>query len=182
MHITLLDAHTIRLEFSYSAAAVARVKALPGATWDKESKTWSVPLARLRRIVDEFPAATVDPACVEARLQQWRRLVIRFNRLGVWFALAHDGVTVVPTGAGVAPAFTDWVAAHSEILARFLGDQVSPVRNAQATWEAEPSHGDRLIHAGIQNAARVEDRRAEMAEQRRRGRGGQVEQMSLLGE
>lgn len=181
MHITLHDARTIRLEFPYSPAAVARVKALPGTTWDKDAKAWYAPLAALRRIVDAFPGATVERACIDARLALWRRWVRQHNACGVWFALDVDGVTVVPTGPGVSPAFADWTAARSEILAQFLGDQVEPPqRHTPATWEAEPSHGDRLLHAGIQNAAKAEDRKAGIVERAKARR--RATQMNLMEE
>lgn len=182
MNIRLHDARTVALEFPYSPATVARVKALPGSMWDKDAKAWYAPLCHLRRLADAFPGATIDRAAIDARLDLWRRWIRQYNACGVWFAYDVDCVTVAPTGPGVSPVFEEWVAERSEILSQFLGDQVEPpTRRTVPAWEAEPTHGDRLIWTGIQNAAKAEDRKAEIVERARGKRGaGQTGQMELL--
>lgn len=181
MHVTLHDAKTLALTFAYSPATVERVKAL-GATWDKERKEWHAPLYLLRRILDTFHGAQIEQDCIEARRAQWRRWVQQHNAWGIWFALDADGKTVVPTSTDgeLSPVFVEHVAAHSAIIEQFLGDQVQPVVAEPAQVRTvEPTAGDKLIWAGLQNAAKAEEERAETVE-RAKVRARQAKQMSLL--
>lgn len=181
MHITLHDANSIRLSFAYSAATVAKVKALPGATWDKERKEWTVNLSALRRVMSLFPGVTVDRAVIDARLAMWRRWVRQHNSWGIWLAYADDGRTVVPVSddGELSPCFVEHVASRSDILAQFLGDQVQPASAPAPVRTVEPTRGDRLIWNGLQNAARAEEKRAEVVE-RAKGKRRAAKQMSLL--
>lgn len=178
MNITLADPSTLHLSFTYNAATVAQVKALPGSEWDKETKTWAAPLYLLRRLVTLFPGATVESGVIIARLAMWRRWIVQHNHAGIWFALGDDLATVIPTGAGVSPLFVEYVAGLSGVLAQFLGDQVM-VGSGQDVYVApvpsvQPTQGDRVIWTGIVNAKRNEERKAAIIgrekEKRRAGR------------
>lgn len=163
MLISLLDARTLRLSFTFHAPTVAVIKSLPGTEWDKATKTWSAPLHLLRRLVILYPEARVEQACVDARLELWRRWIRQFNDCGVWFALAHDGETVVAEGVGVSPVFQEHVAGLSAVLRQFLGEQHFPVHCAPspAPVLVESSPADELIWNGIVNAREREERRVE---------------------
>lgn len=93
--------------------------------------------------------------------------IVQYNRLGVRF-IAH-GPQVQPAGRGVSPAFAIWTAEHSADLLPWLGTQAQIVsRETLPAPVAQPTHGDRLIHAGIQNARRAAQRKAAIIENRTR--------------
>jgi hypothetical protein len=64
--VFLNDDKSLRVSFAYSAEAVEAIKTVPGATWDKASKTWRVPVAKLDAVLRIFPDAAMAPevACV----------------------------------------------------------------------------------------------------------------------
>ena len=165
MLITLLNPTTLSIAFAFHPQTVTVVKSLPGTEWDKATKTWSAPLHLLRRLVSLYPEAQVERACVEARLELWRRWVQQFNDCGVWFGYAADGETVQAVG-NVSPVFQEWTAAHSTVLAQFLGEQHFPSHTAPPPTPVvvESSPADELIWSGIVNARGREERRAETIE------------------
>lgn len=176
MHVHLFDQRTLRIERmgnNYDTLA-----ALPGAQYDKATKSLLVPLCHLRRISQLRPVV-IDHECVAARLDMWRRWVRQFNSMGIWFCLDTDAQTVVPTGPGVSPAFVEHVAGLSSALRQFLADQVMPVAAPAPARVAEPTEGDKLIWNGIVNAGRAEEKRAEVIEKVRAKRR-QARQMNLL--
>lgn len=59
--IFLQDAATLRVSFPYSQTAVDAMKTVNGATWDKASKTWRAPVAKLDAVLRVFPAAALAP-------------------------------------------------------------------------------------------------------------------------
>lgn len=59
--IFLHDEGTLRVSFTYSQTAVDAMKTVNGATWDKASKTWRAPLAKLDAILRIFPDAALAP-------------------------------------------------------------------------------------------------------------------------
>jgi hypothetical protein len=59
--IFLQDAATLRISFPYSQTAVDAMKTVDGATWDKASKTWRAPLAKLDAVLRVFPDAAMAP-------------------------------------------------------------------------------------------------------------------------
>jgi hypothetical protein len=170
MLITLIDANTIRLSFPYYAPTVAALKTMLGAQYEEATKTWRLPLYHLRSVIEQWPGARLEEGVVDARLDMWARWMRQHNAMGVWFAYAPDGQTVIAMGQGISPAFQDWVKAHSGLLWRFLGDQHSiSVSSAQHQQiEVEPSKADELIWSGIQNARQAEERRAVYQKPKRR--------------
>lgn len=196
MKLTLIDARTLRLAFPFSVTAKNFVASLVGAEYEgKAARTWRVPLCHLRSIMEKFPTATVeDPATViEARYELWRQWLRNHNALGIFFALAHDAATVIAyrdDGEPVSDVLQAHVAKRSPQLREWLHCQVFPSapampRPARPTvWEdAEPTDGEALIHAGIVNAARREEERAEVVERvKGKRRKTKVEQMSLIGD
>ena len=59
--IFLHDEGTLRISFPYSQTAVDTMKTVDGATWDKASKTWRAPLAKLDAVLRAFPDAAMAP-------------------------------------------------------------------------------------------------------------------------
>lgn len=182
MRITLASATTIRLTFPYNADTVAFVKALPGAEWDKEGKTWTVGLVALARLVTRYlRSVELDYEVLVARDEMWQRWVEQHNRCGIRFALA--GSVVTATGPGVSPEFAKFVASRSALIAPWLGCQVSAralVTPLQPSF-VEPSHADMLLMTGMRNAAQRAEERTEMIE-RVKAKGKRGKQMSLLEE
>ena len=187
MIITLEDQLTIRLSFSYNAATVAFVKSLLGSAFDKPSKTWTAPLYHLGTIVQRYArVVSIDYDVLCARDELWRRFIVNYGRLGVQFEL-ENGV-VVAYGEGVSPEFQKHVSLCSGLLRDHLHVQRFPSAPAMprdvrpTVWDtAEPTHADRLIHAGIVNAARREEERTEVVE-RVKGKRRMAKQMSLIGD
>lgn len=162
MLITLIDASTIRLSFPYYAPTVAAVKKMFGAQYEEKSKTWMLPLYHLRRVIDQWPGARLEEGVIDARLDLWRRWIRQHNDLGIWFAYDVDGATVIATGEGISPAFQEWVAKHSGLLWRFLGEQAlqEDYQPSSVNSTVQSTQADTLIWQGIQNAHAAEQRRA----------------------
>lgn len=59
--IFLQDAATLRISFPYSQTAVDAMKTVEGATFDKASRTWRTPLAKLDAVLRVFPDAAMAP-------------------------------------------------------------------------------------------------------------------------
>ena len=196
MKITLHDARTLRLTFPFSVTAKNFVAALVGAEYEgKALRTWKVPLCHLRTIIERFPTATVeDPATViEARYELWRTWIRNHNALGIFFALAPDAATVIAyrdDDEPVSDVLQAHVAKRSPQLAPWLHVQRFPVapampRPARPTvWDdAVPDEGLGLIVRGIANAAKAEERRAEVVERaKEKRRKAKSEQISLIGD
>lgn len=182
MRITLASLTTIRLEFPYNPDAVAFVKALPGAEWDKPSKTWAVPLFHLGRIVARYARIVeIDYDVLAARDDLWRRWVEQYNACGVRFELV--GGAVVALGDGVSPEFQKHVAARSTLIAPWLGSQVvsRPVITPLQPSFLEPSQADGLLMRSIKSAAKREEKKAALVE-RVKVKRWQGKQERLLGE
>lgn len=163
MIISLATPSTLRI--TRPGAAYAFLSALPGSEYQKATQSLLVRLCNLRRILNAFPTAQVvdRDAVIAARVELWARWVEGMNGLGVWFGYLPDARTVSCTGAHVSPCLREWVEAHSPQIEPHLHRQWFPAqmtRVAEAV-NVEPSHADKLIWAGIQNAAKAEERRAE---------------------
>ena len=59
--IFLHDEGTLRISFPYSQTAVDAMKTVDGATFDKASRTWRAPLAKLDAVLRSFPDAAMAP-------------------------------------------------------------------------------------------------------------------------
>jgi hypothetical protein len=168
--ISLLDDRTLSLEFVPVEQTLSYVKTLPGAEFDRHSKTWTVSLCCLRRLLLRFPDATfVDfVAMVDARHAMWRRWVQQMNGLGVWFALDVDGETVVPVGHGVSPLVVEYVAKRSTLLVEFLGDQRMTERLAAQLPVTVPTKADAQLWSSIQGGYRAANKKAAIVKRARR--------------
>lgn len=175
MLITLSGPETLRIV--NMADAYDWLAALTGSTYDKASRSLTVRLCNLRRIVSEFPQAQVvdRDGVIAARVAQWGRWVAAMNESGIHFAYLPDARTVSCTGLHVAPALCEWVQAHTAQIEPWLGEQalqalvqgvgVQGVKLV-APPAVEPTHGDRLILTGIQNAHKAAERKAAIAKRK----------------
>lgn len=185
MNITIDNAQ-FRCEFRYHAEIIARLKLIPGATWDKVAKAWFVPLQQGDRLLRTFPKASFSYdalcACWDAEMARTRIFAAGLARLGVQLAIdAHGAVCAV--GEGVSPELQRIVSERSDDLRAWV-DVAMPVVEVTETdmrrgVPVEVTHGDRLIHAGMQNAA---NREAEQRERARAYRRRALEQAELFGE
>lgn len=197
MRISLIDARTLRLDFPYSVTAKNFVASLVGSEYEgKALRTWRVPLCHLRAILQHFPSATVEDqaAVVEARYELWRQWIRNHNALGIFFALSPaDAATVIAyrdDGEPVSDVLQAHVAKRSPMIApwlhcqRFPSASTMPRPHRPTVWDTvEPDEGLRLIHAGIQNAARREEQRAEVVEWAKgKRRKAKMKQAELLTE
>lgn len=84
---------------------VARLKAIPSATFDAEGECWFVHARQADRLLDAFPKASfcqdTIAAAVEAETQRARTFLDNLNRLGV--RLVVEGGELVAVGEGVSP-------------------------------------------------------------------------------
>ena len=99
--IFLHDEGTLRISFPYSQANVDAMKTVDGATWDKASKTWKAPIAKLDAVLRVFPDAAMAP---EVALAGPAKLPIEH------FAetCAAAGVTLTVNGAQVQGSGGAW--------------------------------------------------------------------------
>jgi hypothetical protein len=160
MIITLADPETLRI--TNMADAYDWLAALPGSAYDKASRSLSVRLCNLRRIVAAYPQAQLADrdAVIAARVAQWGRWVEAMNDSGIHFGYLPDGRTVSCTGSHVSPCFQAWTAEHGPQIGPWLGEQQPPATMPVAAVTVEPTHGDRLILTGVKNAKKAEAKRA----------------------
>ena len=99
--IFLHDEGTLRISFPYSQTAVDAMKTVDGATFDKASRTWRAPLAKLDAVLRSFPDAAMAP---EVALAGPAKLPIEH------FAetCAAAGVTLTVNGAQVRGSGGAW--------------------------------------------------------------------------
>ena len=99
--IFLHDEGTLRVSFPYSQTAVDAMKTVDGATFDKASKTWRAPLAKLDAVLRVFPDSALAP---EVALAGPTKLPIQH------FAetCAAAGVTLTVNGAQVRGSGGAW--------------------------------------------------------------------------
>ena len=99
--IFLADAATLRISMPYSETAVAAIKTVDGAIFDKLSRTWRAPLAKLDAVLRVFPDAAMAP---EVALAGPAKLPIEH------FAetCAAAGVTLTVSGAQVLGSGGAW--------------------------------------------------------------------------
>ena len=136
--IFLHDEGTLRISFPYSQANVDAMKTVDGATWDKASKTWKAPIAKLDAVLRVFPGAAMAP---EVALAGPAKLPIQH------FAetCAAAGVTLTVNGAQVQGSGGAWTPVlQAEIdkraaalrLAGELGKKVTLYECPDGAWRA----------------------------------------------
>lgn len=193
MNITV-ENNALRLTFAYHAEIVARCKLIGGATWDKEQRCWYVPLQQADKVARMFPKAAYDfdaiGAVLDAEKQRTATFAAGLIRMGVRLRIDASGA-VCAVGDGVSPVLADMVAQRSDDLRAWV-DIAMPVVTVtdddvarNATPREKQSHvtkGDRLIHAGMQNAAKREAEKAQWAQRGRVARRRGIEQAELFGD
>lgn len=91
--IHYVDASTMAVEFPFEAARKAAIGAMSGATWDKTSKRWKLPVQRLGDTVKLFwPNVTIDYEVLRARDEQIKRFMRQYMACGVRFNIVGGKV------------------------------------------------------------------------------------------
>lgn len=91
--IHYVDATTMAVEFPFEAARKAAIGAMSGATWDKTSSRWKLPVQRLGDTVKLFwPNVTIDYEVLRARDEQIKRLIRQYMACGVRFNIVGGKV------------------------------------------------------------------------------------------
>lgn len=91
--IHYLTETTMAVEFGYAERQKEAIAAMPGAEWDKPSKRWLVPVARLGEIVKLFAYnVTLDYNVLRERDRQLKRLLQGYVNLGIRFDVAGGKV------------------------------------------------------------------------------------------
>jgi len=177
---------TMAVEFGFAERQKDAIKAMTGAEWDKSSKRWLVPVARLGDVVKLFwPELSIDYMVLRARDQALVRMFEGYVAMGVRFDV-NNGKVVCDQ-----PLLNEWLAAnatvlHVNALHVALNTKKSTVKSMEAAVVA-PTHvetpiaesgrvsashtanGDiALWLRGTANAAKREERKGEMLKRKRR--------------
>lgn len=189
MNITIEDGQ-FRCEFRYHAEINARLKLIDGATWDKEARCWFVPLQQGDKLIETFPKASYSYealcACWDAEKRRTATFADNLARWGIQLVIDDSGA-IVAVGDNVSPLLQDMVRERSEALRAWVGIELpvvelddSDVQQTATAEKVEVTKGDRLLWAGMQNAAKREAEQRQMRSRVYRRR--MLEQAELFGE
>ena len=167
-HATIhyIDSTTLAVAFDYDATKKEAVAALTGAQWQKTTKRWLLPVARLGDVVKLFwPDVSIDYDVLCARDEQLRRMFRQYQACGVTFAVEAGRVTCdhyILNGWFLAHGN----ALHAQALQYVLNEaKATPRARNQAQRQAEMQAEDEALARwlkGVKNAAKNEDRKAAM--------------------
>lgn len=102
---------TMAVEFGYAERQKNAIKEMTGAEWDKPSKRWFLPVARLGEIVKLFwPSVTLDYDVLRARDHALVRMFAGYMAMGVRFDVAAGKVVCDHA------VLNEWFAANSTVL------------------------------------------------------------------
>lgn len=189
MNITIEDGH-FRCEFRYSKQLVERIKQVSGATWDKEARCWFVPLQQGDKLIETFPKASYSYealcACWDAEKRRTATFADNLARWGIQLVIDDSGA-IVAVGDNVSPLLQDMVRERSEALRAWVCIELpvvelddSDVQQTATAEKVEVTKGDRLLWAGMQNAAKREAEQRQMRSRVYRRR--MLEQAELFGD
>ena len=182
--IFLHDAHTLRVSFPWSQAAVDAIKSIGGATFDKHSRTWRAPVAKLDailRIFGDDAAVAPEVAMSAAPKLPVQNFAETCAAAGV--TLRIEGERVTGSGGCWTPVLQAEIDKRAVQLRRLIESGWQPPQPAAAPAPApQPAtldritHMDRVLAEGERNAIANEARKALLVERRRRGWRRQTEQ------
>ena len=181
--IFLHDAHTLRVSFPWSQAAVDAIKSIGGATFDKDSKTWRAPVAKLDailRIFGDDAAVAPEVAMSAAPKLPVQNFAETCAAAGV--SLRIEGARVVGSGGCWTPVLQAEIDKRAVQLRRLIESgwqppaTISPPPPPAVTDYSLITHLDYVLAAGERNAIANEARKQAQAERRRRGWRRQTEQ------
>lgn len=172
-HATIrhIDSGTMSVEFVFDKELKDAVAGITGATWQKKSKLWIVPVAALGQVVKLFwPDVSIDYDVLRDRDEQLRRMFRQYRQLGVRFWIDGNKVACDNT------ALNDYFAAHTTVLHVQALEHVlaEPARRRQARRkiEVQPAPDAERLQmwlTGVQNAVDNEEKtQAMIANQRRK--------------
>ena len=181
--IFLHDAHTLRVSFPWSQAAVDAIKSIGGATFDKDSKTWRAPVAKLDailRIFGDDAAVAPEVAMSAAPKLPVQNFAETCAAAGV--TLRVEGQRVTGSGGCWTPVLQAEIDKRAPQLRRLIESGWQPPQSAPAPVAPQPATLDKITHLdyvlaeGERNAIANEARKQAQAERRRRGWRRQTEQ------
>lgn len=102
---------TMAVEFGYAERQKEAIAAMTGAEWDKPSKRWLVPVARLGEVVKLFwPSVTIDYMVLRARDHALVRMFAGYLAMGVRFDVSNGKVVCDHA------VLNEWFAANATVL------------------------------------------------------------------
>lgn len=102
---------TMAVEFGFAERQKNAIKEMTGAEWDKSSKRWLVPVARLGEVVKLFwPELTLDYMVLRARDQALARMFAGYMAMGVRFDVSNGKVVCDHA------VLNEWLAANATVL------------------------------------------------------------------
>lgn len=159
--IFLADAHTLRVSFAYSPAAVDAIKQVGGARWDPASRTWRVPLERLDALLSVFgDSAALAPEVVlaaEAERQEVaeprkpatpEQRIRYFAETCAWagVTLRVEGQRVLGSGGCWTIALQAQIDARAAALRSLIQSGWQPAKPPTAPAAPRPANLDRITH------------------------------------
>lgn len=173
-HATIhhINAETMAVEFDYNKDLKDTIAAMIGSEWDKPSKRWLLPIARLGDVVKLFwPNVTLDYDVLRARDEQLKRMFRQWQTLGVRFWLEAGKVQCDHA------LLNEWFAAngnklHAVALEAALSEQPAPapVRVATTPPAEVDDPGLALWLRGAKNAVVAEEKKTAMLAAKKRKR------------
>lgn len=173
-HATIyhIDAGTMAVEFTYDKTLKEAVATMIGAEWDRATKRWLLPVARLGDVVKLFwPNVTLDYDVLRARDEQLKRMFRQWQALDVRFWIEQGKVRCDHA------LLNEWFAAngtklHTVALEAVLSEPAHARTHARvATPPAEVDDpGLALWLRGAQNAVVAEEKKVAMLAAKKRKR------------
>lgn len=166
-NVAMQNSTAFSVQIAYSETATGHLRAIPGATWDKDAKHWIVPITQLGRLRECFPGMEIPEAVTQAEAQAQRRWaeqhIALLRRNGATFSVDAHGIVHV-TGECVSPLVGDVVRERSAWIVPVLGEtaiaQPEPYRSPE-----QPTRNDELLAKSIANAVKNKARQEQIARQ-----------------
>lgn len=184
-HATIhhINASTMAIEFAYDKDLKEAIAAMLGSDWDKPTKRWLLPVARLGDVVRLFwPNVTLDYDVLRSRDEQLKRMFRQYQQSGVRFWL-DDGRVHCDHAL-----LNEWFAANGNKLHAAALEAVQAEQPARATlFKVDYPIADKddpglaLWLRGVKNArVAVEKKTAMLAAKKRKRRNDEPDGRSKI--
>jgi hypothetical protein len=145
--VFLADPNTLRVSFGYDAALVDAIKTIEGATFDRPSKTWRLPLRKL----DKLLAVVGDVAAVAPEVFLAASPVLPVEHFANTCAMGHVVLTVVGdkvqgSGGAWTPVLQAEIDKRASQLRRLLASGWQPYTPDPVLAPPEPRPVEELTH------------------------------------
>ena len=123
--VTVYDARTLRCAFPYSAAAVAKMQALPRRTYDGATRTWLLPVSDFDLLAAAFPdlqaaADAWEAAFPTAANRLAAALTFCRNLAALGVSIAEQDGKIEAVGDAASPLLQAEVAARADAIRQLL--------------------------------------------------------------